>query len=375
MQTRRAVRGLMAAVVVLGFGLALWAEEPGGEKKQESLPVKVYRVEDLFVKRDWTAKQVGLPDVLEGLRGRYGSVFGMTGEGDEGFGSAKPDKKPKFGPEELVEIVKRTVNSATDRRVAKWSDEEGGPAVIESMAIADAAYLIVAQTREGLEKTEDLLDQLRAESDVGGPVLTIHAQWVEVDEGKAPQFVGRDPKRRVPLEIASGDLEKAGAKTLYRGTTTCFDHQTVFVSSGKLKAYLGDVTPVVAEDCVGIDPLIHHLLVGALLEVRPMLSKQRDTVLLDFRSFVNQGGTVESKPLPDFGMISRQQGAMRVDIAYPEIDFHTLRGSIRIPLDKTVLVGGCTSAKMKDRKVLYLVVEVSASKDPREAAATETPKK
>jgi hypothetical protein len=117
------------------------------------------------------------------------------------------------------------------------------------------------------------------------------------------------------------------------------------------------------------------MLVGALLEVRPQLSKKGDTVLLDFRSFVNQNGVIESRPLPDFGMVGRQHGAMHLDLAYPEVDFHTLRGSIRIPLDKTILVGGCTSAKMKDGKVLYLVVEVSASKDPREAAAEAAPKK
>jgi hypothetical protein len=377
MQARYALPWLVVAWVVLACGIALGAEGQSAEKKQEPTPepltVKVYRVEDLFIKRDWTSNRVGLPDLFDLLypsQAALSAAGGGTGVGAL-FGTSRSETT-EVGPAELVDIIKRTLHNSTDPNVAKWSDVEG-PAVIEYISMNEVGMLLVSQTRAGQKKVEDLLEQLRNERDVCGPMLTISAHWVEVDEGKAALLMGRDPKRRVPLEITAADIEKAGAKTVYRGSTTCFDRQTVFVSSGRAKVYMGDMIPIVSEASVGGDPTICCLLVGALLEVRPQLSRARDTVLLDFRTFVNQNGAVEYRPIPDFGAV-RGQKAMRVDLGYPEVDFHTLRGSIRIPLDKTILVGGCTSAKMKDGKVLYLVVEVSASKDPREAAA-EAPKK
>lgn len=381
MQTRCALPWLVVASVVLACGVALGAEGQSAEKKQEPkqepLTVKVYRVEDLFIKRDWTPNRVGFPDILDRMTGTHGTaMFAADAGGESGrlFGVSSPSEGAIIGTTELVDIIKRTANNTTNAKVAPWSDE-GGPAAIECLAAHDAVMLIVTQTSEGHERVAELLDGLLAERDVSGPMVNISAQWVEVEEGKGAQHIGRDPKRSLPMEIAPADMEKAGARVVYRASTTCFDRQTVFVSSGKLKAYLGKVDPIVISEALnGLSPDIHYLLVGAMLEVRPQLSRSRDTVLLDFRSFINQNGMVEYRPMPDLAVGERRGNPMRVDLAYPEVDFHTLRGSIRIPLDKTILVGGCTSAKMKDGKVLYLVVEVSASKDPREAAA-ETPKK
>jgi hypothetical protein len=374
MQARYALPWLVV-LVVLACGVALGAEGQEAEKKeepkQEPLTVKVYRVEDLFIKRDWTSNRVGFPDLFDMPYPSQAALAGRVIGAGALFGTSRAETT-EVGPAELLDIIKRAVHNSTDPNVAKWSDEEG-PAGIEYISMNELGMLLVSQTRAGQEKVEDLLEQLRNERDVCGPMLTISAHWVEVDDGKTALLMGRDPKRRVPMEITAADIEKAGAKTVYRGSTTCFDRQTVFFSSGRAKVYMGDMSPVVTEASIGGDPTILCLLVGALLEVRPQLSKARDTVLLDFRTFVNQNGAVEYRPIPDFGAV-RGQKAMRVDLGYPEVDFHTLRGSIRIPLDKTILVGGCTSAKMKDGKVLYLVVEVSASKDPREAAA-EMPKK
>jgi len=377
MQARYALPWLVVAWVVLACGVALGAEGQSAEKKQEPkqepLTVKVYRVEDLFIKRDWTSNRVGLPDILDSMLGITQAAMNAGGEAGSLFGVSIASDRAIIGQTELVDIIKRTVNNTTNAKVAPWADE-GGPAAIECLATQDAVMLIVTQTPEGHEKVTELLDGLLAERDVSGPLVTISAQWIEVDEGKARQLTGRDPKRLVPMAITAADIEKAGAKVVYRGATTCFDRQTVFVSSGKLKAYLGDVTPVCTEATIGLSPIMRYLLVGAMLEVRPQLSRTHDTVLLDFRSFVNQSGTIEYRPVPDIAVVDKRWTPIRVDLGYPEVDFHTLRGSIRIPLDKTILVGGCTSAKMKDGKVLCLIVEVSASKDPREAAA-ETPKK
>ncbi|MCX5670923.1 MAG: hypothetical protein NTU94_06335, partial [Planctomycetota bacterium] len=280
MQARYALPWLVVVSVVLACGVALGAEGQEAEKKEEEpkpepLVVKVYRVEELFVKRDWTPGRFGFPDVLDSMPGTmqaataaaaggigigFGDLFGISSSG-----------LSTNGTNELIDIIKRIVNNTFNPKVAAWADE-GGPGAIECLTAQNAVSLIVTQTPEGQEKVEELLDGLRAQCVDGGPVVTVSAQWVEVDEGKARQLIGRDPKRLVPMEIMAADIEKAGAKVVYRGSTTCFDRQTVFVSSGKLKVYLGDVTPVCTEATIGLSPIMRYLLVGAMLEVRPQLS-------------------------------------------------------------------------------------------------------
>jgi hypothetical protein len=334
------------------------AKKEEAKPQAQPLPVHTYRIEGLFMKRDWSAGRLGLPDVIQTTATEYmdyGNAGGLFGKKD-----GEADKKPLVGPPALIQIITRTINHRTCAEVAEWSDEDGAGA-IEYLTLTDAVVIIVAQTPTGHKLIADLLEQLHKETDEGGPLLLTSTRWVELDEGKVPQLMGKDPKRAVPLVVTDADLEKAGAKTVYRASTTCFDQQTVFMASGNLKAYLGDGTPVVAEGAVGIDPNIMLRLLGGMVEVRPKLLARERTVVLDYRSYMNHSGKIDRKPLPDFACVSGQPTPMRVDLEYPEVDFQTLRGSVCVPLDKTVVLGCTTGPNLKGGKVLALVVEVSAS--------------
>lgn len=58
----------------------------------------------------------------------------------------------------------------------------------------------------------------------------------------------------------------------------------------------------------------------------------------------------------------------KADIELPEFLLHTFRTTVRAPLDKGILIGGMTSPKAVDGKVLYLFLQVSSSKDEEKAA-------
>ncbi len=351
---------ILLPAILAGFAFLVTGPGRAGEKeakKAEELPVRTYRIEDLFLQRDWSARSLHLPDILDLQRPYYDTSGGGFGNL---FGGNEPEES-SIGWQEYVDIVQRAVNNEFDPRVAPWRDE-GGPAAIEYMVFNRAQMLIVTQTPHGHERIEELLEALREDSEVGGPMLTIHARWIEVDEVKAADLLGRDPKRPVPMQVSAADLEKAGGRTVYRAATTTFDRMKVFLAAGKLKTFLADAEPVLAEDAAGVDPTIGAMLVGALLEVHPMVSQRKDTVLLDYRSYVNHGGRIERRPLPHFARLGGAGEPMKVDVDLPEVDFQTLRGSVRIPFDKTILLGLTTGPKLQEGKVYALLVEVSKSK-------------
>jgi hypothetical protein len=351
---------ILLPAILVGFAFLVTgpgrAEEEEA-KKAEELPVRTYRIEDLFLQRDWSARSLHLPDILDLQRPYYETSGG-------GFGNLFGENEPEGGPigwQEFVDIVQRTVNNQSDPKVAPWQDE-GGAAAIEYLISGKAHMLIVAQTPRGHERIEELLEALREDSEVGGPMLTIHARWIEVDEVKAADLLGRDPKRPVPMQVSAANLEKAGGRTVYRAATTTFDRMKVFLAAGKLKTFLADAEPVIAEEVAGVDPTVGAMLVGALLEVHPIVSQRQETVLLDYRSYVNHGGRIERRPLPDFALVGGARVPMKVDVDLPEVDFQTLRGSVRIPFDKTILLGLTSGPKLQEGKVYALLVEVSKSK-------------
>jgi len=355
---------LCAAVGVAGTVLVNGDEPPPKEKTEPEITIRSYRVDDLLrYPRDWSAWAVGIPNVLESEDTRLVRRHTLPrSEWDDLFGAdtVAPVESP-MGPQELRDLIQRTVNNQADPKVAAWADE-GGPASIEYMMIGQAGVLLVTQTEEGHAQVAALFQQLRDASDTGGPMLSIHARWVAVDDGKVDVLLGANPKRSVPLVIDAKVLADAGARTAYRASTTTFDRMKVFVAAGNLKTYLADAEPVVSEAFVGMDPTIGCRIIGALFEVEPTLSTKGDTVLLDYRSYINHGGEIEHRPLPDYGMNKAIRVPMRMELDMPDVDFQTLRGSVRIPLDKTVLLGLTTGPDLEKGTVYALVVEVSASK-------------
>jgi hypothetical protein len=335
----------------------------GEEEDEPPLVMRMYRLEDLLFTRDWTsdrsAHRTWLYDVdrilmgpIVGRESDYRNPFGVSGTGL--FGEAMP------GPQELRDLLQRSVNHQGDPKVAAWGDE-GGPASMETLLQAHTCTLVVTQTERAHTRIENLLRELRRNSVVGGPMVTIHARWLCVEEGKVPVLLGGRAGGKAPLVLDAGAVKEAGAKVAFRGATTTFDHMQTFVSSGTLRHFLTDVKPVTTEEKTWVDPTLTGAYVGGFLEVRPVLPEDGKTVLLDYLSYINWRADAEPCAVPEWIRPDDKQPAPDVALDRVALASQRLHGSVRIPLEKTVLLGLTTGPDLKEGVVYALVVDVSAS--------------
>ena len=130
------------------------------EKMQQNLPVVTYPVQDLVAQIPDFGAEAPRFEVGDITAAAAAAAGGGGGGGMALFGGGAQVQQPEanVGPQELQDIIKRTVSAQSDPGVAGWSDE-GGPAAIEYMN----GLLIITQTRRGHEKVAELLEQLRRE--------------------------------------------------------------------------------------------------------------------------------------------------------------------------------------------------------------------
>lgn len=367
-------RWLVGAVALLGvLALVGAASVRGAESKKEKdegppLPLvrQIYRVDDLLVRWDLDLVGAKLDGLLCPPYGWCPEELSLAGFMESPINKPICDYAKRKGPpspemaEGLIDIITRTVNHESDPKVSPWSDE-GGPAAIQGLKSQVGWLFIITQTREGQAQVTALLDELRQASAVTGPMVTIHARWIVADEDKIAALLGRDGKRRVPMETTNADLEKAGAKTIGMAATTCFDGQVVGVGSGRLEPAISPVLPAAPPaEASAAESSGAWFFDGGLIEARPAVSKEKDSVLLDYRAVLAQTGDAVAvagpKPAADK---AKPAGAAAT---VPATAFQSLRGSVRIPLDRTVLLGCTKAPKLQDGKVVCLIVEVSAGK-------------
>jgi len=349
-----AQRLVVLGLVVTGV-LGLAAKGLPNESTEDSpapeLETRVFRVGEFFRERAWYADRMGLTDVL--------SVFEPFEAACDYFGDSGISFGPP-GPQDLRDLVQRNVNITVHPGIARWADE-GGPATIDYVTLADSSMLVVTQTPLGLSRIQDLLRDMRRHLETGGPMLSVYTRWVAVDESNVDALVGTVAKRKVPAVIDAKDLEVAHGRTLYRAAATTFDGMRTFIAAGTLRTYVADLEPLVCGGYVGTSPRIEPMLIGGYADVRASIMEDRKTVLLDYLAYVNHAGETQSRLMASPAKKKDIGGASPLEVELPTVDVQTLRGSARIPLDKTVLLGLTTGPDLKEGTVYALVVEVSAS--------------
>jgi hypothetical protein len=322
--------------------------------KIEPVMIRMYNVQDLTLGRDYPYRSAVVPPTsidpyAEGAMGGGGGMGGLF--------AATPEP-PNVGdqasltsamtPQVIADLIRRTVDSEP------W-DNEGGRGKIDYVG----ALLVITQTAEGHKRIGELLDQLRT----ARPMVTVEARWLLLDDEQVSKIVPDDPARRtVPQEVSAEALKEAKATVIYRGQITCFDRQTVHLASGRGQAVMADLTPVVGENAVGFDPRITQVLWGLLLEVTTSLSPDNKAATLRLHSLITEPVSIRTKTLetPAPGA-EKTAGVAKNEIDLPEFLLHTFRTTMRVPVNKGILIGGITAPKASDGKVLYLFMQVSAS--------------
>jgi len=339
--------------------------------KIEPLVIRMYNVQDLMLGRDFPYRSTVMPPTsLEpDMSGpAYGSAEAAAAAGGRGqlFGATEPTEDRSAAsaltPNVLVDLIQRTVEPDS------WV-ENGGQGKIDRVG----ALLVVTQTAENHKKIAELLEQFRTDR----PMIGIEARWMLLDDAQVAQIVPEDAaKRTVPIQVTAAALKEAKATVVYRAQVTCFDRQTTHMASGQAQALMSNMTPVVAEAAVGWDPTISTVLWGALLEITPALTPGGNSVILKLHSCITESQKMSTRhvesaiPSSSSGAKDNPGGAgvAKADVDLPEFLLHTFRTTVRAPLDKGILIGGMTSPKATDGKVLYLFLQVSSSKDEDKAA-------
>jgi len=375
-----------AALLVVGvaifLGMAAGARaQPAGKpdksvKGPPKLVTRVYNVRDLI--EIW-------PDYpYKGPWAEPDPVDNSPAVADDGFfddNDHEPDRDRhgEFGrTEDVLVLLKAVMEDAIEAK-----DWTATPTTIRSLG----ALLIVRQTEASHERIAQALAAIRQEIQTRRTV-SVRARWVLLDGGQlAAVLGGKDKKLVAPHVVTDQALQQAKAVVAGRAATTGLDAQRVHVASGGLQAYLANVEPVVAEGAVAVRPIIGYLLSGAVLEVKPILSADGRFAVVNVHSTVADLQSIRTVPmqLSKVGTFGRQTPESKGEgktakyvqvpgaeapspgqIDCPDLLMHTLRTTVTVPLDKLVLVAGMTAPaeakKGTDGKVMYLILQVSASK-------------
>jgi hypothetical protein len=253
--------------------------------------------------------------------------------------------------DELITLITDFVDSNS------WQANGGSVGSVRGFG----ALLVIAQTEDNHAKIAQLLDEVRRNT---GPsqVVSVRATWLLMNPPDVPN----------PGTVATAEWV-AGQPVYCEGRTVCFSGQTVHVTSGRGRAVINDLTPIVADSAVAFDPTVERVQSGVSLQVAPQLVPGTETAIVDLQSFASEWGDA-GQPVPVRGAVTTQPSAGAAAGAGAEVSSSVdrlnilaqeMKTTLRVPLGKKFVVGGMTldpAAGEKDTRQLCLILEISAVK-------------
>jgi hypothetical protein len=334
------------------------AARPAQAVDASTLTTEVYDIRDLLQNR--RTRTAGSAIVPPTKMVEQKPLIGSQGGGGEGgiFGGAGNDPRPpaKSSPgDELMKAIMDTVDRES------WRDAGG---TIGAMRLLDSE-LIVSQTPGNQKAIHVLLNQLRASN---ARMVTVVARWVLLGSGEIEHFAQPIKQTDGSAAIESVNvaaMEKvAGGPVKYRAQVTCFNGQTVHLSSGRARTVVTGLTPVVGTGAGAYQPESAVVQDGVSLQLTPTLPQDSPTAIIDIESVVSEwGGLAAAPPAP-----TSQPTNMDAPTSIDRVDMQVqqLHTTIAVPVGKPILVGGLSlsgrGGKDAEGKQLYLVIEVVGAK-------------
>jgi hypothetical protein len=193
-------------------------------------------------------------------------------------------------------------------------------------------------------------------------MVSTRATWLLIDEPDVRAIQAQARKAPPPgatagpLVVDDATLDRA--ERYAAAQTTCFDGQTVSLTTQRQWSIVTDVNPVVGTGAVGYDPTTDRATSGATLQLTPRLTPD-GAVIVDVRSIVT-----ETRPPTTRPAAAPQNEFDKTMIDPQDIATQTIATTARLPLGKRVIVAGTTlppsSAGERGGRTLYLVMEVDA---------------
>jgi hypothetical protein len=357
------------------------------------LVVRMYDLSELFtVAPSYEARQVSDLSTTEKNLFPQVTAQGMApgamgGFGGGGFGGAfsvpdRPQSVATDRPAHLAQVEARTsittLVSAIQSVISptNW-DSVGGPMSISQLGNA----LIVSADANTHSQIEKLLDLFRKR---WGTLKTVsvRAWWLPLTEDQLNELLanavdGEKSAFGVIDEAAFRKLiaaqSQADAPIGYRATVTCYNGQTVSTVAGDQSVAVTDIKPVTTKPDpnvtrpIAYSPVISVIHEGAALQVTPIVTTSGKYVVLDIHSRANRRMRDDPRP----------QAAVRADAAKaaddspmpadvvgaidrPRLAVQRLSTTLRVPIDRTMLIGGMTMSDKHTAKdsTLYLFVKL-----------------
>jgi len=300
---------------------------------------------------------------------------------------------PRTSIDDLIQAITGTIAPES------WN-EVGGPASIATLGTT----LVISADRQSHEQIEGLLELFRQKWRTLRTV-SLRAWWLWLDDAQldgllAAEVAPADAENGTD-EAAFGLVEDAAWHELienlpqapdagYRAAVTCYNGQTVHAVSGGQSLAVTGIEPVVgdaqtgeARPPVAYRPQVSVVDEGTALQVTPLASQSGKYVVLDVHSRValtREGGGAAVDPAAEVGR--RVAGVAPRDVVAaldrPAIAVQRLSTTLRVPVERTMLIGGMTfDGQDGGPATLYLFVRVAVQelRDdlPAEASAEEAP--
>lgn len=311
--------------------------------------INVYNVADLVrVKSDYPSPHSGLTPHSED-EGFCGLIGGPHDAAPDVFSSRVFNVKED---ETKVERVMQLITDSVDPM--SWKANGG---LVGNIQEFDGAF-VVEQTPANHEKIGQLLKSLRATLSPGTTVR-VRAYWMALDQDHADALLrdGEEPTTTAPVDdaLADGDLYAVGE-------ITCLNRQAVHLLSGRERTVTADIDPVVSTDAVGLELTQKIAFSGVELLVRPELSEDRKSVMVDVSSTMTESEPRTPAAVRQVRTATSQPTLAELDqVDQLKQQFQT---TVQLPVGRKVLVGGMTIEPSKlNGQQLYLVLEVSEVTD------------
>ena len=334
------------------------------------------------------------------LTGGHGMGGGMGGMG-MGGGMFQVDDKTKAS--DIKVSLTDLMRAIRDVIQPDGWKEKGGDANMTSLGNA----LLVSADEETHTQIRELLNLFRHR---WGTLRTVSVQawWLWLNDTQIRSLLGG--ATTPPGEMrAFGLVDDAAWSDLmqklhangtdprqlgYRAAVTCYNGQTVHVMSDAQRLAVTDVRPIIVPSegttgpgSIALQPELSVVNEGAVLQVRPIANIAGKTVVLDVHSRVAVRHDVDQKQEAVEKPAATKDKTKGSELAVPAVDrnlqllTHRLSTTLRVPIDRRMLVGGMTFEEQPTpgERSLYLFVKCGVQEirnDQEEAPATPTlPKK
>lgn len=364
------------------------AEVARDKQPAVKLVTRVYNVRDLIhIGTDYPYKSRVRPPGWDAKRPepprRSRGFFDEEERSERRVESPPPKAASQVALKTLMELIREAVPAE------RWAT---GAMCIRALG----TLIVVRETEANQKKIDELLSSIRREV-TATRTVAVRARWVRLDKKQLAGLSGGGAKPGGPIVLTEAALAKAGDVTLCRAMTTGFDGQLISAASGNGQNLVIGAEPLVAEAAVAVTPVVERMLWGVVLEVRAVLTGDSGQVTLTVRSMLSELKQTRILPLGPLASVPKQhqlalgstdaRGAggerrkitvpgrsrQAVDaLQLPDYLVHSLRATVRVPLDRPVLVGGMTAPAgaaapaskpaPKTDTMIYLILEASASK-------------